>query len=286
MRRGSTVRAKTLTIAALLVGCSSSQGTGAIREISVVSLNLRHDVDFWEERFDLIADEIVRLDPDVIGLQEIEIGAEQSEALTERIAARGGPEYEVFEVLKFGLQGLSGEGVGVFSRYPILESDSVDLGNGRPGVFVRLSVAPGVRVEIYDTHLHNEGGDAVRRPQMEAMIAFAAEHDQGAPRFFTGDMNADPESATIAAAIEGGWKDSFAEANPGAVGATSGIRLRKDDPTPQRAERRIDYVFYEPQEGVRVKSSTVTFDRPRADGLYPSDHLGVLSVFEITDPAP
>ncbi|MEQ8278730.1 MAG: endonuclease/exonuclease/phosphatase family protein [Deltaproteobacteria bacterium] len=264
-----------------LLGCSGSAPNSAIRELSVVSINLRHDQDFWEERFDLVADEIVRLDPDLIGLQEIEISVDQSQVLHERIVERGGADYAIFEQLKFGVQGLGGEGVGVFSRFPILETDAVDLDHGRPGVFVRLSLGDGERIEFFNTHLHNVGEDEVRRAQMQSMVAFADQHADGAPQILTGDMNALPDSGTLNAALDVGWRDSFTDANPSALGATSGIRLRKDDPTPQRAQNRIDYVLYAPRGRLSVVSSTVTFDRPRADGLYPSDHLGVLSVFEL-----
>jgi hypothetical protein len=38
--------------------------------LDVMTVNIRHDEDEWERRFELLADEIVRLDPDVIGVQE------------------------------------------------------------------------------------------------------------------------------------------------------------------------------------------------------------------------
>ena len=78
-----------------------------------MTLNLRHDSDDWKRRFPLIADEIVRLDPDIIGLQEIEIADDQAEYLNDLISRRGHAKYKLHQRRKPGLRGFfTGEGVG------------------------------------------------------------------------------------------------------------------------------------------------------------------------------
>src|SRR5688500_13301668 len=154
-----------LSAAVLLVavGCGdSSEPEPLAASIDVMTVNLRHDCDEWERRFPLIADEIVRLDPDLIGMQEIEItGVDQTRALLDLITERGGAAYQAYEELKWPPYGtLSGEGVGILSRFPIVETGVRDLlEGGRVVVWTRVELEAGYTVDFYNTHLESGGGN-------------------------------------------------------------------------------------------------------------------------------
>jgi len=48
----------------------------------------------------------------------------------------------------------------------------------------------------------------------------------------------------------------------------------------QNVDRRIDYIFARPgTDGATLeyKAARVAWDKPAADGLYPSDHFGVVA---------
>lgn len=262
--------------------------------IKVMSVNLRHDSDQWERRFELIADEIVRLEPDLIGLQEIEIGdgsvVSQTEELIERIDARLGaasPRYQSYEHLKIGLAGIGGEGVGLLSRYPIEETGFDDLYvGGRLQVFARVRVAEDVTVDLYNTHLHNDGPVELRTTQAGYVLDAMAARGGGKPLLFTGDMNAVPTSELIGILVAGGLVDSFpavhgAEAET--IGLTSPVVLA-EGAFEQTPTRRIDYVFArDPVRGEVVPlEAVVTLKNHDEAGFYPSDHFGVMTTYEVT----
>src|SRR5829696_4788539 len=93
--------------------CASTRAARTVR-VKVMTINLRHDANDWKRRFPLIADEIVRLDPDVIGLQEVEVADEQADELNDLLAKRGHAKYQVHQKRKSGFKGFfTGEGVGI-----------------------------------------------------------------------------------------------------------------------------------------------------------------------------
>lgn len=257
--------------------------------LKVMTINLRHNVDWWEDRFPLAAEEIVRLRPDIIGIQEMAIGVNQSKALIKLIKEKAGEakiNYSVYEHLKTGNYMLSGEGISIFSRFPIKEKAFTELGNGRVGLFTRIEVLPELTVDFYNTHLHNEGGDDVRLPQMQKILDFINSKSGANPVIFTGDMNAADTSKTIGALTgENHFIDTYKSFHKGKIGAdglTSGIDLSRT-PVKQAPKNRIDYIFMRVPEKneMKVIGSEVCFRNHAPDGLYPSDHLGVVSTFEI-----
>lgn len=256
--------------------------------LKVMSINIRHNVDFWEERLELLADEIARLQPDIIGVQEVAIGAGQGKMLQKLVEERNGPDgirYDVYQRLKTGAYGMSGEGVAIFSRFPIVKRGFADLEMGRVVVFNRVSVADGLTVDVYNTHLHHQGGDEVTLPQMEKTLEFMKKNEAGNAVVLTGDMNSAPDSATIALLPPNGFVDTYLAFSGGVEtpeGMTSPVPLRKT-PAPLNTKSRIDYIFIRPAAGagLEILDSLVCFKTPSPEGLYPSDHLGVMTTFRL-----
>lgn len=258
---------------------------------SVMTINVRHDKDFWEERFELIADEIARLGPDLIGLQEVMVRDGQSGVLLDLIKKRTGgePGYEMVEKLKTGFNSIEGEGIAIFSRHPIERKAYADLEYGRPALFARVKAAPELTVDIIDTHLHHRGGDALKLWQAKKLVRFADKKNAGHITFLTGDMNSKPMSGAIKHFRENSFVDTYFEFHGEQKtiedGGTSPVILSKDN-VPQNPARRIDYVFYRPagKDGprIRITGSEVCFKNHNKEGLYPSDHLGIMTTFEIS----
>lgn len=272
----------------LIVFCAICAPAQESVTLSVMSINLRHNSDWWEERFPLIADEIARLKPDLIGLQEVEIGVNQSRVLLDLVAERDPAlKYEFYEQLKTGVDIISGEGVAIFSRYPMTARKMRDLQHGRPVVAARIQVSESLSVDFFNTHLHHQGGDEVRLPQAQKVTDFMDKLSAGRLAFLTGDMNARDDSQTIAHYLASGLVDAFTAVHGTALGPddmTSPIFLVQT-PVPQSPANRIDYVFYrQPENGPRVtkvRRAEVCFRNHNEKGLYPSDHLGVIAEFEI-----
>jgi len=277
------------------VGAPNETGaaTGARKiTLKVMTINVRHFRDYWEERFPLIADEIVRLSPDLIGFQELQVDIKQAKTLLNLIDERtqGSPlKYYKYEHLKTGKEMLSGEGVGIFSRYPIEREGWADLNSGRVVVFARVSPAEGLTVDFYNTHLHNTNDDALKTEQARKIMEMMAKNEGGFTTFLTGDMNSTDGSGTIGFIMSNSFVDTYkafhGAEETAAAGNTSPVVMSKEN-APQNFVQRIDFVFVKPapggEGGVRILDSVVCFKNADSRGLYPSDHLGVMTTFEIT----
>lgn len=255
------------------------------RTIKVMSLNLRHDTDQWTRRFPLVAAEIDRLDPDFVGLQEIADWKDQVDELNDLVQKRGHARYHAYTKRKTAWLWFKGEAVGVMSRWKIEDTAWTDLEHYRPGVKATVRVADGLVVDVFDTHLHHEGGDDVRLPQAERMTRFVASNDEGRLTFLTGDMNATDGSRAIRHFVGAGFVDSFAAVHGGranTLGPTSPVRLA-DGAFQQAPKNRIDYVFAKAGRGVTAKpvKSEVVLKNHDAKGFYPSDHFAVMTTFDV-----
>lgn len=272
-------------------GAQSLAPDAATRKITlkVMTINIRHNKDYWEDRFPLIADEIVRLKPDLIGLQEVLISEDQSKTLLKLINERTGDDlkYEHYDHLKTGAYMMSGEGVAVFSRFPIEKTKTIDLENGRVVIAARIRVNDDLSVDFYNTHLHHQGGDEVRLAQAEKIVGLEQKLNRGMIAFLTGDMNSHEDSLTIKEYLDNGFIDTFKQLHgddTAKIGNTSPV-IMSLTPVPQNFRNRIDFVFVKIPDAwkgrVAITDSIVCFKTPDERGLYPSDHLGVMTTFEI-----
>lgn len=272
--------------AALLAGCPPATET-KVRDLKVVTINLRNNEDFPDERLPLLADEIAALAPDLVGLQEVQISEDQGGRLLAAVQERA-PDltYGFDEQLKVGVAEVLGEGIGAYFLGERKARDALPLSEGRVALFDRVDLGDGLVVDLYDAHLHAGGGEegaAIRLEQAEAIVDWMAEHDEGRVRFLVGDMNATPDAAAIAAFTGAGLVDTWPHVNGDDPGATSPIVLGHDPDFVQAPARRIDYVFADLEGDVDadVLESVISFDAPNAEGLYPSDHLGVTTTVRL-----
>lgn len=268
-----------------------SDPTGERVTLKVMTMNLRHDNDQWERRMPLVAEEIVRLDPDVVGVQEVALFADQIPRLTAEIAARRPDKrspYRVYQRHKSGTAFFSGEGEAVLSKLSIEGTETRSLGYGRIVQAVRLRHG-NARIDVLNTHLHAEAGDAgerIRTDQVASILDFSKDIDDCYVQFLTGDLNTVETSPIILQLRTAGFVDSFASMhaeNHRARGATSPVRLQ-DGAFRQKPRHRIDYVFARSRLGrsIEVRDSVVAFRNHDVKGFYPSDHFGVMSTFDLS----
>jgi endonuclease/exonuclease/phosphatase family metal-dependent hydrolase len=268
--------------------CGGVTASRTVR-VKVMTLNLRHDSDDWKRRFPLIADDIVRLDPDIIGLQEIEIADDQADYLNDLISKRGHAKYEIHQRRKPGIKGwFTGEGVGIMSRWEITEKTHEDLPEMRTAVRTRVKHPSGKFIDLANTHLHSSGGaegDAIRAEQAKQVIGLVDREDDCWPTLITGDMNATETHEALARYRNAGFVDSFKKvhgADTPKIGNTSSVVLREGAFT-QDPKRRIDFILgrsagarsLTPVESVRC------LENHDAKGFYPSDHFGVMTTYDV-----
>lgn len=261
--------------------------------IKVLTLNLWHDAGPWPRRRACIRAWIDRLDPDLIGFQEVLRGDDGFDLAAEildgtdyhRDWVAASPFWRPDRGLAFGN--------AIASRWPIVQRDELrlpDRGDGeeRAALSCRID-APVGPVSFTTTHLNwklHQSDTRCRQVLALADHVLRLRPREGFPPVIVGDFNAEPDSDEMrflrgAHAIGDRsvyFNDAFRVAGQG-EGATWSNR----NPYAREAfepERRIDYVYvgYPTRAGLgRVDACRVVCDQPDDDGVWPSDHFGVFA---------
>ena len=257
--------------------------------ISVLSWNLWWRFGPWEERLPAIIETVRRLDPDIAAFQEVwrADGTSSAEVIADALGFHAAVDH------RMELDGV-GWGNAVISRWPITHRDMEPLpGARRGGDEQRLDVlavvdAPNDPVQVYSTHLNwRHDHSAARQDQVRALCRFiASQRPRDYPPVLCGDFNAEPHSDEIrmltgqAAVPEPDLVFRDAWTAPGVDGP--GYTWADANPYAKveyEQQRRIDFVFsgWRRNDGRGAPlSCKVVGDEP-VDGIWPSDHFGVLA---------
>ena len=259
-------------------------GPVAAEDLKVMSFNVRtitgpDGPNRWEMRKDLFADTIRKMDPDVIGTQEL--AQQQGDDTVARL-----PDFAWFGRDRFG--GHKDEHMGMFYRKDRLKliksgdfwlSDtpdkvaSITWGNVFPrmvnwALFERLSDHK--RFYLLDTHFpYRDSDEEARSKSANELAAWVKKLPAGTPAIITGDFNTGPDSESHRMLTET-FKDAWLTAS------------EKKGPEETfhnftgNATKRIDWILYRGLEVKRVETITTS-----KDGRYPSDHFPVQADFAL-----
>ena len=247
--------------------------------MTVATINIRHDADRWGERRPLLSENLARLWPDVIALQEVALGIEQAAILQSDLNSDArSAVYAAYVERKTGEAPI--EGIGCLTRLPVLRSTRIELPGGwRIAQALELQFGDSV-VCLVNTHLHNEPADSeeIRAKQCAVIMEYIEREATSAPDkhwVLAGDFNATPSSETVQRVLA-----TLTSAYPAIHGAepeyTYPTPLVEDynDPASYHC---IDYLFTSPS--IQVRDIRLICDEPSPDDptLYPSDHYGLLA---------
>lgn len=266
----------------------------------VGTLNIWNRSGPWPDRCELIRAELGRLQPGVLGLQEVLRleGQEPSAASCQAHELARGLDYEVAygRAADFG-SGLS-FGNAMLSRFPILESRCEQLpgaesGETRSLLYCRVRHPQG-ELPVFVTHLNwklHHGSVRVRQVQhlVQRVFEWAPTRAQALPPVLLGDFNAEPESDEMrylrGHATLDGKSVYFADAW---VYGTSGPgytfdRTNEFAALAHEPPRRIDYIYVRgPDRRFRGEplATRLAFSEPAETPngpVWPSDHYGVIT---------
>jgi endonuclease/exonuclease/phosphatase family metal-dependent hydrolase len=263
-------------LALLLLGMATSAlavEPPAADTLTVVTLNLWHDQGDWPKRLAKIVAGLRALSPDVICLQEVlqhpglpnQAGTlAESLGCSAHFVSVDPPE----RPKRYGNAILTPHRVlGTGGRFLL------PLDDWRVVAHVRVEVR-GRPVDVYDTHLHHtrEGG-AIRAAQIRDLLAFVDSTRSAAPVVLAGDFNCELGSPELAP-VEEAWTDAFAFTHPGARhedAVTLNVALGN-------LPMAIDHVFVPRADRARLMpaSAAIVLNDPGGDGVWPSDHFGVV----------
>ena len=277
--------------------------------LRVATLNVWNKSGPWLGRLPLIRRELVRLAPDIVGLQEVLrlLEADGDSPLT----SRNDQATELADGLGFqiayGVASDYGNGLkfgnAVLSRHRIVEQETfalpgVESGESRSLLYA-LCETPHGTLPVFVTHLNwkfHHG--SVRQRQVlsiaEKIAELVAIDGPHLPPVLMGDFNAAPDADEIRflsglCALGGktvyfadAWQ--FAGAGPGYTYDRANDYARKA----REPSRRIDYIFVRgPDRQFRGEPmrAEVAFNAPESaapETLWASDHFGVFADLELT----
>jgi len=228
-------------------------------QIRVLSYNIRHGAGM-DERVDIgrSAALIKKLNPDLVGLQEVDNNVERSGSIDQaaeigRLAGLS-PAFGSFMDYQGGQYGM-----GALSRFPIVATESIRLPEGnepRVALMVHVKLGSGETMALVNVHFDWVADDGFRFKQ----ASFLAERlkQLKMPYVLLGDFNDEPGSRTIKL-FQGMARE---------VVKPVGDRFTFSSVKPAK---EIDFVFVAPPERWGVRSMKV-LDEPVV-----SDHRPVLA---------
>jgi endonuclease/exonuclease/phosphatase family metal-dependent hydrolase len=252
--------------------------------VRLATLNLRKGELRWGERAPLVFEQTARLQPDIIGFQEIDVRLDQGNYICRRVndlswSQEGWREYRIHH-MAYPRESLALEALGIMTNLPVISHTGFDyLIRNRVAHCIRVDV-DGRPLDFWNTHFHHVQDDAgfkMRRDQAEKLAGWIATHSAGVPAVLVGDLNCIPASEparTLAEKLESVFDCIGIEAP-----RTVPTPLDKDFPYP--GSWAIDHIFV--SRDIRVLSAGLTFDAAHADDptLVASDHFGLTATIEI-----
>ena len=237
-------------------------------KLRVMSYNIHVGVGM-DKRMDLqrIAAVINQEQPDLVGLQEVDRGVKRTQGVDEiaELARLTRMEYAFAHNLDYE----GGQyGVAILSRSPILKTDHRMYLNKREAErrgLLRIEVKIGGQtLSFATTHLdyQYEDGRIFEAGQLLDLLKAHA-----GPMILVGDFNVEPKGDSyklVTAYFRDAWLESKAN--------ETGLSYPADKPA-----KRIDYILFRPNEGIRVKRSWTV-------NTLASDHVPVLADMEMTVP--
>lgn len=242
------------------------------------TLNCRNTADGWTDRAALLAPQLVELQPDVIGLQELRhFYPRQARWLANRAAALDQSlTYGVHPTYKSGVWWFW-EGIATLTRLPIVERGQLRLeGQARVANVTRVRLPDGELLDFYNVHLASGvANEGVRTKHAGQLLDWMGSRP-GVAQVLVGDFNSRPAAPTIGL---------VSERLRSAYRAVHGTEPERTIPTPLGGRSGqgvvIDYVFV--NDRIEVHDAWLTFDRveDKAPTVVASDHYGLAATISL-----
>ena len=277
-----------------LVSCGASQKaqktTKAASTFKLASYNvwiskLGKGDNAWEFRRDRLAQSIVDLNADVIGMQEVDTRIQNE--LPELLAKHGAPAYEWYIFSPYSQDGKGNKAQALIykkERFEIVESHNFwmsetpelmskgwDEERFYRGGFCVIMKDKTTGKKFFLMHSHFPLGKVARARAADVAIAMEKKYNKkGLPSFLIGDLNNRPDSEG-SQILRTYWTDSFIalpqELKEGSEGTFNGVKINRD----MNTSPRIDYVYF------RNTDAPLKYGcfNNKYDGFWPSDHCAV-----------
>ena len=253
--------------------------TGSGTTLRLLQWNIHHGGYGTDNVYDpnRVATWAASVNPDVVMFNEVEKNdswgnQDQPEVYKSLLQQKTGKTWYYVFAQEFGQWNASGKGNLILSTYPISVSERYEMvHNGDRSIGLASITVNNRDITLISTHL-DPYDQALRLQQATEVTSWAAAQPEN--RIITGDMNAWPDQTSIAQ-YNKTYYDSWA------VAAANGTATAFSGNNGETKSGRIDYILYSKSSiNLTVKSSQV-IDTRDANGVTPSDHRPVFTVFQV-----
>ncbi|MBU0528428.1 endonuclease/exonuclease/phosphatase family protein [bacterium] len=231
-----------------------------------------------ETRIQHIINKFIALDPDIIGLQEINATStvdNQAKVISDSLTNHFGVQYHYYyEKTHDAWDNQFKEYVGIISKYEFKEQGYLNL---TPGMFPR-KVVWGLfdtsigKINFFSTHL-DYWSAWVNEKEIDEVLNFAGVKmamQSNNNTIIVGDFNATPNTPSYLKMTNANYTDSYKFIHPNSDGFTASFPGQTI---------RIDYIFVPSYSDLVINNSYLFGDQPISQDFYCSDHLGILTTF-------
>jgi endonuclease/exonuclease/phosphatase family metal-dependent hydrolase len=242
----------------------SQPGTTEKSTLRVLTFNILHGAttrgDF---NLDTIAAVIKEVQPDIVALQEVDFKTHRAKGYD--LATELGWRTKMAPLFgkAMNFDG-GGYGEGVLTRMPIISSRTIALPHSpenepRAALEVTVELESGDTICFVGTHLEHQRNNPDRIDQTKKLNEVFVKNKY--PTILAGDLNDTPDSEPIQI-LKKYWTD--------ASGANPKPTFSSENP-----QRKIDYIFYRPENQWKVLESKVICNK------VASDHCALLTVLQL-----
>ena len=224
---------------------------------------------------DLLTTWIAKLNPDLVSLNEMERftgwchNTDEPATIAAMMKQKTGKTWYYKYVTTNGAS--SGIGEMVLSRFPLDASEVRLLSYDRSIVDIAVTVN-GRTINLSSTHL-DDASSTYRKTEIGELLSW--ERGLAEQRIVAGDFNSSYTSGEYKL-MTADYKDSWA------VAQAAGTAVAYPGNTAGNTRNgRIDYIYYSHGASDLVLKSSQVFDTRDANGVMPSDHRPLLSVFTV-----
>lgn len=246
--------------------------------VRIATFNMHGAHRRWEERRELIAEQLAHLNPDILCLNEVLVLEDTGRWLWRR-AETAGLRYAYLQQNGPGYH-WAADAHAILTRFPVIEMGDFDYAaGGRYAQVARVDLG-GRTLDAYVTHLHHRNEDSLREYQVQLLLGWIDRRDAPDARVVCGDFNTGPGAPSLARMVS-----RFTPSQRDGTFPTP-LRYRVSGPMGVRDPLEplslcLDYIWFEPP--LRLIQSGRCFDHPSPSDpdLWPSDHVGVWADLEV-----
>ncbi|MGI8504047.1 MAG: endonuclease/exonuclease/phosphatase family protein [Hassallia sp.] len=263
--------------------------------VKVITINILFEMDAWIQRRGLIVEGLAAQQPDLIGLQEVNIEENTASWLAEQLHM---PYVYLVPYQERPYKVGPAYGIAILSRHPFIQQAQLDLqSQGRLAQYVQVEVESKPLIFCNGHYYWQPGSAPERIQQIHLLLNWLGTLVPEIPVVAVGDFNATPETPEIIL-----MRDKFTSAyavyhsqEPDYTCPTPLILYRKPwrafqlrlmnfwvHRTLQPWRGTIDYIFINRHLSVDDCKLILTEPASNNRNIYPSDHFGIFADLQLT----